>query len=178
VSAGPASVKVPRVVGENENAASSQLQNEGFQVSEKSQPNSTAPQGQVVSQSPKGGTSATKGTLVTIYVSGGGTAVQSTVGDPVATAQQILSGLGFNVVTKTVQGPAGSTPGNVFSQTPNSGTLPTGSTVTIFVAATPTPTPTPTTPSPTATASPTPTASDNPGFRISPGGVRRAQITR
>jgi hypothetical protein len=48
VSAGPASVKVPRVVGENENAASSQLQNAGFQVSEKSQPNSTEPQGQVV----------------------------------------------------------------------------------------------------------------------------------
>jgi eukaryotic-like serine/threonine-protein kinase len=180
VSAGPASVKVPSVVGENENAASSQLQNAGFQVSEKSQPNSTAPQGQVVSQSPKGGTSATKGTLVTIYVSGGGTAVQSTVGDPEATAQQILSGLGFNVVTKVVQGPAGSTPGNVFSQTPDSGTIPTGSTVTIFVAAQATPSPTPTTPSPTATASPTPTASSNPnpGFRITPGGIGRAQITR
>jgi eukaryotic-like serine/threonine-protein kinase len=171
VSTGPASVSVPNVLGQNENVASANLSNAGFQVSEKSQPNSTAPAGQVVSQSPKGGTPAAKGSLVTIFVSGGGAQVPSVVGDPQATAQQILSGAGFNVVTKVVQGPSGSTPGNVFSQTPSSGTLPTGATVTIFVASTPTP-------SPTATASPTPTASANPGFRIAPGGVRRAQITR
>jgi eukaryotic-like serine/threonine-protein kinase len=177
VSAGPASVSVPSVVGETENAATSQLENAGFQVSEKSQPNSTEPQGQVVSQSPKAGTSVTKGALVTIYVSGGGTQVPSVIGDPMGTAQQILSGAGFNVVTKTVQGPSGSTPGNVFEQNPSSGTVPTGSTVTIFVAAA-APSPTPTTPSPTASASPSPTASANPGFRISPGGVRSAQITR
>jgi eukaryotic-like serine/threonine-protein kinase len=177
VSAGPASVSVPNVVGENENAATSQLDNKGFQVSEKSQPNSTQPQGQVVSQTPKGGTSATKGSLVTIFVSGGGTQIPSVIGDPVATAQQILSGAGFNVVTKTVQGPAGSTPGNVFSQTPGSGTVPTGSTVTIFVAAQQTSSPSPS-PSPSTSPSPSPSASTNPGFRISPGGVRHAQITR
>jgi eukaryotic-like serine/threonine-protein kinase len=179
VSAGPALVKVPHVVGENENAATSQLENAGFQVSEKSQPNSTAPQGQVVSQSPKAGTQVSKGALITIYVSGGGTQVPSVVGDPVATAQQILSGAGFNVVTKTVQGPAGSTPGNVFEQNPSSGTQPTGSTVTIFVAAQQTSSPSPSpSPSPSTSPSPSPSASANPGFRISPGGFRSAQVTR
>jgi serine/threonine-protein kinase len=179
VSEGPASVKVPSVVGETENAATSQLENAGFVVSQKPQPNSTAPQGQVVSQNPKADTSVSKGSSVTIYVSGGGTAVQSTVGDPEATAQQILSGLGFNVVTKVVQGPAGSTPGNVFSQTPDSGTVATGSTVTIFVAAQQTASPSPS-PSPSASSSPSPSpsASNNPGFRIPSGGVGRAKITR
>jgi eukaryotic-like serine/threonine-protein kinase len=179
VSAGPALVKVPHVVGENENAATSQLENAGFQVSEKSQPNSTAPSGQVVSQSPKAGTQVSKGALITIYVSGGGTQVPSVVGDPVATAQQILSGAGFNVITKTVQGPAGSTPGNVFEQNPSSGTQPTGSTVTIFVAAQQTSSPSPSpSPSPSTSPSPSPSASANPGFRISPGGFRSAQVTR
>ena len=179
VSEGPASVKVPRVVGETENAATSQLENAGFVVSQKPQPNSTAPQGQVVSQNPKAGTSVSKGSSITIYVSGGGAQVPSVIGDPMATAQQILSGAGFNVITKTVQGPAGTTPGNVFEQNPSGGTAPTGSNVTIFVAAA-APTPTPTTPSPSASSSPSPSpsASNNPGFRIPSGGVGRAKITR
>jgi serine/threonine-protein kinase len=177
VSTGPASVKVPSVVGETENAATSQLQNAGFQVTQKSQPNSTAPQGQVVSQNPKAGTSVSKGADITIYVSGGAAQVPSVIGDPVATAQQILSGAGFNVVTKTVQGPSGSTPGNVFEQNPSGGTAPTGSNVTIFVAAQQTSSPSPS-PSPSASPSPSPSASDNGGFRIPSGGVGRAQITR
>jgi eukaryotic-like serine/threonine-protein kinase len=177
VSTGAATVSVPNVVGATETSATSQLQNAGFQVSEKSQPNSTAPAGQVVSQNPKAGTSVAKGSLVTIFVSGGGSQVPSVIGDPQATAQQILSGAGFNVETKVVQGPSGSTPGNVFSQQPSSGTLPAGGTVTIFVAATPTPTATPS-PTPSPTPTPTPSASTNPAFRIDRGGVGRAQITR
>lgn len=179
VSEGPASVKVPRVVGETENAATSQLQNAGFQVTQKSQPNSTAPQGQVVSQNPKAGTSVSKGSSITIFISGGGATVPSVIGDPLSTAEQILSGAGFNVSVRTVQGPSGSTPGNVFSQNPSGGTAPQGSKVTIFVAAA-APSPTPSTPSPTASASPSPSpsASNNPGFRIPSGGVDRAKITR
>jgi eukaryotic-like serine/threonine-protein kinase len=179
VSSGPASVKVPNVVGETENAATSQLENAGFKVSEKPQPNSTEPQGQVVKQNPKAGTSVSKGSSITIYVSGGGTQVPSVVGDPVATAQQILSGAGFNVVTKTVQGPSGTPPGNVFEQNPSGGTAPSGSTVTIFVAAQQTSSPSPSpSPSTSPSPSPSPSASNNPGFRISTGGVGRAKITR
>jgi beta-lactam-binding protein with PASTA domain/tRNA A-37 threonylcarbamoyl transferase component Bud32 len=162
VSTGPAKVTVPNVVGQNENAAMSELEGKGFSVTEKAQPNSTAPANQVVKQSPKAGTAVAKGAVVTIYVSGGGTPVPSVVGDPAATAQQILQNDGFNVVTKTVQGPAGSTPGTVFSQSPSSGTLPRGATVTIYVAAqqTTSPSPSPTQPSPSPTQpSPTPTSS-------------------
>ena len=52
----------------------------------------------MVSQNPKAGTSVAKGSSITIYVSGGGAQVPSVIGDPLATAQQILSGAGFNVV--------------------------------------------------------------------------------
>ena len=83
-------------------------------------------------------------------------------GDPKATAISILQNEGFKVQVITAAGPANSTPGNVFQQTPSSGTLPQGSTVTIYVASTPTPTPTATTPAPTQSATtppPTPTPS-------------------
>jgi serine/threonine-protein kinase len=94
-------------------------------------------------------------------VSGGGTPVQNVVGDPQSTAVQILQGQGFKVHTIITAGPADSTPGNVFQQNPATGTLPAGSTVTIYVASTPTPTPSATTPTPTPSAttpSPTPTS--------------------
>jgi serine/threonine-protein kinase len=160
VSTGAGTIKVPNVVGESQTAATSQLQGLGFVVNEVSAQNSTAPSGQVVGQNPAQGTALAKGSTVTIRVSGGGVQVPSVIGDPAGTAQQILSGDGFNVVTRTVAGPSGSTPGNVFSQTPSGGTLPHGGTVTIYVASQPTPSPTPSTPSPTQSSpSPTPSAS-------------------
>jgi eukaryotic-like serine/threonine-protein kinase len=179
VSGGPATVRVPDVVGQSESSATSELQSAGFVVVPKAEQNSTAPANQVVSQSPKGGIATSKGATVTIYYSGGGSQVPSVIGDPVATAQQILQGAGFSVVTNTVQGPAGSTPGDVFNQTPSSGTLPAGSKVTIYVAAQQTSPPSPS-PSPSVSPSPSPSPSNSvsPGFRIHPGGVGRAQITR
>ena len=100
------------------------------------------------------------GSTVTIWVSGGGTQVQNVVGDPQNTAIQILQGQGFKVHTIVTAGPADSTPGNVFQQTPANGTLAAGSTVTIYVASTPAPTPSATTPTPTPSATtPTPTPS-------------------
>jgi eukaryotic-like serine/threonine-protein kinase len=166
VSTGTGKVTVPDVRGETQSVATSQLQGLGFLVVQKPAPSSTAPSGQVVRQNPAPGTALAKGSTVTIYVSGGGVQVPSVIGDPAATAQQILRGDGFNVVTKTVAGPTYSTPGNVFDQTPSSGTLPSGGTVTIYVASQPTPTPTPTqsTPSPTpSSSSPSPTASPSNG---------------
>ena len=157
VSSGPATIPVPSVHGLTQSAATSLLQAKGFQVSVKTDDTSTATQNTVVRQRPAAGTSAAKNSFVTIYISGGGVQVPSVINDPVATAQQILQNLGFNVVTKTVAGPAGSTPGTVFNQQPASGPLPSGGTVTIYVAAaqaSPTPTPTPTpSPSPSVTPS-------------------------
>ena len=139
VSTGPGKVKVPSVVGESETTAQNQLQN--FHVVTKTDANSTKPAGTVVRQNPTGGTLALPGSTVTIWVSGGGTQVQNVVGDPQNTAIQILQGQGFKVHTIVTAGPANSTPGNVFQQNPANGTLPAGSTVTIYVASTPTPTP-------------------------------------
>jgi len=167
VSSGAGKVTVPSVIGETAGAALSQLENLGFVVNEQSAPNSTATSGTVVRQDPPPNTQVLKGSTVTIFVSGGGVLVPSVIGDPAATAQQILEGDGFIVVTKTVAGPAGSTPGDVFSQTPSSGMLPKGGTVTIYVAQQPTPSPTPTTPSPTPT---TPSPSTNPSSTQPPPG--------
>jgi serine/threonine-protein kinase len=159
VSTGAATVSVPNVKGEPQSQATSDLQAKGLVVNPQQVTNSTAPSGQVVRQSPAAQTKVAPGSTVTIYVSSGGTPVPSVVNDPVATAQQILSGDGFHVVTKTVQGPSGSTPGIVFSQNPSNGVLPAGGTVTIYVAATPTPTTPPASPSSSPSASPSPSSS-------------------
>jgi eukaryotic-like serine/threonine-protein kinase len=157
VSTGAGTVSVPNVLGQTATAATSALAAKGLQVNQKPAPNSTQPKGTVVGQNPPAGANVAPNSTVTIDVSGGGAQVPSVIGDPVGTAQQILSNAGFNVVTRTVAGPSGSTPGNVFSQNPSGGTLPQGGTVTIYVASQPTPSPTP---SPTPTqSSPSPTSS-------------------
>ena len=162
VSTGPQLVKVPDVVGQQQANAQNTLENDNFSVNVVSDPNSSKPSGTVVKESPPALTQVAPGSKVTIFVSGGGVQVQNVVGDPQATAQSILSGEGFTVNVVQAAGPASATPGNVFQQQPANGTLPKGSTVTIYVAqaqastsptpsATPPPTPTPT-PTPTATA--------------------------
>ena len=124
VSTGPHKVKMPSVVGESQNTAQSQLQQ--FQVMTKTDPNSAKPAGTVVRQNPVGGTLLAPSSPVTIYVSGGGTQVPNMVGDPKATAVSILQSGGSRSRSSPSAGPAGSTPGNVFQQTPASGTLPQG----------------------------------------------------
>jgi serine/threonine-protein kinase len=163
VSSGPKQVQVPSVTGQQETPAQQTLQNAGFTVNTVTDNKSTQPQGQVISQSPNGGAMANPGSTVTIKVSGGGTGVPNVVNDPQNTAVQILQNAGFNPKVQTVQGPPGSTPGNVFQETPNAGTtLAQGSTVTIFVAQTPPPSPSPT---PTQTnPNPGPTNSPPPGL--------------
>jgi serine/threonine-protein kinase len=155
VSTGPQQVTVPDVTGQTATAAQNQLQGLGLTVTQKPDPGSTAPKGQVTKQTPGGQTKVSPGSTVTIYVSGGAVQVPSVVGDSAATAEQILQGAGFNVVPKTVAGPASATPGDVFQQTPGGqSSAAQGSTVTIYIAAQPaTPTPSPT---PSATPSPTP----------------------
>jgi eukaryotic-like serine/threonine-protein kinase len=164
VSTGPASVTVPNVVGMSETAASNKLDSEGFSVTEKSAPNSTAPANQVVRQSPSAGAPVTKGSTVTIYVSGGGTQVPDVIGETQASATQTLETDGFTVNPVTNSGPPGSTPGTVWKMSPNpNSVLPQGSQITIDVAAQPvtsTPSPTPTV-SPSTSPSPSPNPSSS-----------------
>ncbi|HEY4849827.1 MAG TPA: Stk1 family PASTA domain-containing Ser/Thr kinase [Streptosporangiaceae bacterium] len=162
VSTGPHMVKVPNVVGQQQGNAQNTLQNAGFSVIVNTDQNSSKPAGTVVSESPPGGTQVAPNSKVTIAVSGGGVQVPNTVGDPQATATSILKGAGFNVQVNPAAGPASATVGNVFQQQPSSGTLPKGSTVTIYVAtASATPSATPTA-SATATATPTASATATP----------------
>ncbi|HWG65539.1 MAG TPA: Stk1 family PASTA domain-containing Ser/Thr kinase [Streptosporangiaceae bacterium] len=155
VSTGPPKSKMPNVVGEQ--AATAQSQLSSFNVTQKTAPNSTKPQGTVVRQDPAAGTLLAANSKVTIFVSGGGVAVQSVIGDPKSTAKSILTNQGFTVNVQTQAPPAGIQPGTVFQQNPTKGTiLAKGSTVTIFVAAQPKPSPPPT-PTPTPTSSATPT---------------------
>ena len=97
VSAGPKKVTIPNVVGESENTAQSQLQSLGLNVTTKTAPNSTLPQGKVVRTDPPVGTLVKQGSTVMLFVSGGGTQVPSVIGDPKATAESILSNAGFKV---------------------------------------------------------------------------------
>jgi eukaryotic-like serine/threonine-protein kinase len=168
VSAGPKKVTIPNVVGASESAAQSQLQGLGLNVTTKTAPNSTLPQGKVARTDPPVGTQVKQGSTVVLFVSGGGTQVPSVIGDPKATAESILSNAGFQVKVVTAAGPAGSAPGTVFQQQPSNGTTAaSGSTVTIFVAAATQPTSPPTSASPTPTAPSTPTPTPS---ATSPGG--------
>jgi serine/threonine protein kinase len=166
VSNGPQQVTVPNVVGESATSAQSALTGKGLTPKDVPDPTSTEPKGQVTRQTPPANTSVSPNSTVTIYVSGGGVPVPGVIGDSASTAQTILQGAGFKVDPKTVTGPASSTPGDVFSQTPaGNSPEPQGATVTIYIAAQP-PSPTPTAPSPTPSQSqgggnpnPTPTQS-------------------
>ncbi len=166
VSGGPQKVTVPNVVGQQVSSASSALTAKGLMVTVVSDTASTQPKGTVTKQNPTGNTTVNPGAKITLSVSGGGVNVPSVVGDSASTAQQILQGDGFKVDPKTVTGPSGATPGDVFQQTPSgSSSVPQGSTVTIYIAAQPA-SPTPSAPSPTPSQSqgggnPTPTASQS-----------------
>jgi eukaryotic-like serine/threonine-protein kinase len=163
VSSGKATVSVPDVVNQNETSATNELQNKGFSVSEKAEPNSTAPANQVVKQTPPAGSVVPKGSTVTIYVSGGGITVPPVVGDSQQQATSTLENDGFtvNAVMSSGSGSQSFSPGQVFKISPAAGTvLPQGGQVTIFVAqqqttSPPSPTPTPSASSP----SPNPSSS-------------------
>jgi eukaryotic-like serine/threonine-protein kinase len=157
VSSGPGNVTVPNVQGKLEVAAETTLQNAGFTVVVQQDTTSTEAAGTVVSQSPAGNSQVAPGSKVTIYVSGA-TSVPNVVGLSLASAQTSLQSAGFKVNAKTVAGPAGTGPGNVWQQNPAAqATEAPGATVTILVQ------PAAPTPPPTAPATPTPTGSGGTG---------------
>jgi serine/threonine protein kinase/beta-lactam-binding protein with PASTA domain len=157
VSSGPGNVTVPNVQGKLEVAAETTLQNAGFTVVVQQDTTSTEAAGTVVSQSPAGNSQVAPGSKVTIYVSGA-TSVPNVVGLSLASAQTSLQSAGFKVNAKTVAGPEGTGPGNVWQQNPAaSATEAPGTTVTILVQ------PAAATPPPTAPATPTPTGSGGTG---------------
>ncbi len=154
ISAGPAPVAVPDVVGLDQVDATQRLVAAGFVVSKTLEPSRTVPVGRVVRTDPGGGVPQPKGAAVTIYVSSGPsqTTVPNVVGQTQSAATSALRDAGFVVnVVPTVSSPANV--GKVISQNPTGGSkAEDGSAVTITVG-----TAAPTTSTSTSTTSTTTT---------------------
>src|SRR6266700_2952012 len=158
VSSGPKLVTVPPVKHESVTQAEATLTAAGFQVTEQTDNNSTAPPNTVVKQDPPAGSKAKFGSTVTIFVSPGGSLVPAVVGDNYQVALGKLSNAGFtNINVVHVTNPQVPN-GTVVGQNPRAGRRePTGTEITLSVvqnAATPSPTPTSPSPTPSPTPSP------------------------
>ena len=160
VSTGAPKVKVPDVVHQSDTNAKNTLANAGFQVTEKTDQNSTAPPNTVVRQNPQPGTLAAHGATVTIFVSPGGAQVPNVINQQVDSARAELASQGFNNVQVDEVSSPGLPDGTVVQQSPQAGTtIPTSTTIILNVVKNqPTPTPTPSTPTPTPSPTATATA--------------------
>jgi serine/threonine-protein kinase len=154
VSQGPQPVKVPNLVGDDQDDAKAELQRLGLEAQVTTQPDDTRKEGVVLSQDPKQGADAQKGSVVRLVVSGGKAKVQvpSVVGQDETTAASELGGAGFRV--RKVTEPSPTVPaGRVIRSDPGAGAqLDKGSTVALVVSAGPQTT---TTTPPTTTTSST-----------------------
>jgi eukaryotic-like serine/threonine-protein kinase len=164
VSTGASKVTIPTdLVGQQEAQAVTELSNLGLHTgTPKTDQNSSKPAGTVLSVNPPGGTAVDpNSTVVTLTISGGSTAVPPVTGLSLSSAETLLKQDGFKFNAQQVAGPAGTTPGFVWNQNPQQGTLePPNFVVTIDYQ----PQATPTTPAtPTASASPTAPATGSPG---------------
>jgi beta-lactam-binding protein with PASTA domain len=130
----PLSVVVPTVTG-NPDMAAATLKAVGFEVIQKTVPDTRIPKGQVVRTDPPGQTRAREHSTVTLYVSAGPPiGIVPRLSGPAATATSTLAKAGFR--TKTVSEPSGTVPrGHVTRTKPAAGDpAPTGSVVTIYVS--------------------------------------------
>jgi beta-lactam-binding protein with PASTA domain len=135
VSSGPPKVTLPNVVGQDEAAARSTLEDLGLKVTRELE-FSDSPKGQVTAQAPPSNSSVDKGSHVTITVSKGPEKVDvpQVVGQSKDDARATLRDAGFKV--KVVEQESATQPeGTVLRQSPPSGGKAVkGSSVTIFVA--------------------------------------------
>jgi serine/threonine-protein kinase len=163
-SGGEGQVAVPKVVGLNEAAAKSLIENAGLIVNEVQQPDDNVQKGTVISQTPTEGTMVDKKTVVTIVVSSGKNqvAVPDVTGQSIQTATNTLTQAGFKVATKPE--PSETVPANkVITTNPAPGAqVPPGSVVIIIVSSGPPPTTqpptTPSTAAPSTTKAPSTTS--------------------
>jgi serine/threonine-protein kinase len=128
-------VPVPDVTGRDPAAASALLSGAGFQVTTVPTPSDTVPPNQVIGTDPPAGTPLPRGTTVNLLVSTGPNLVDvpNVVGQPRATAEQLLNGtLGFGVQVSFANG-GPTKKGIVIAQNPTGGQAPKGSTVAIVV---------------------------------------------
>jgi beta-lactam-binding protein with PASTA domain len=139
VSAGPAQVAVPQVVGLTVSSARARLQKAGLQPSEREENSDTVLKGKVISVSPAEGQKVDKGSSVTLVVSSGKTQadVPDVTGKSFDEAQSTLQAAGFKVTRKDKETDA-KDPDIVLSQDPKGGRqVDSGTTVALTVAKAP-----------------------------------------
>jgi serine/threonine-protein kinase len=140
VSTGPTSVQVPSVAGLDQATAVQHLAAAGFKTAPMVAYSATVPQGTVISTDPAGGTQAPQGSLVKVMVSNGVQPVQvpSVVGQSPAQAGAALQAAGLRVGPTQQQSSSSVGVGLVTGTNPAAGTtVPTGSSVTIYVSSGP-----------------------------------------
>jgi eukaryotic-like serine/threonine-protein kinase len=135
----PAKQLVPSVVGEQFGTAQTQLQNDGFGVTEL-QEVSAKPAGIVIAQHPLAGAKAKQGSNIALTVSSGPgtTPVPSLVGETLAQARSSLEITGLRLGKQVRQSSTMFKSGQVIDTSPAAGTpLPVGTAVTVFVSSGP-----------------------------------------
>jgi serine/threonine-protein kinase len=124
-------VDVPDVRGKGIDDALATLRFVSLQPTVVEAPSDTFPPGTALGTDPPPGTRVAKGSPIQLQVSSGPPeiGVPNVTGQQVDVATQTLINIGFNVVIQQI---SGRPPGIVFDQSPGGGSLPRGSTVTIF----------------------------------------------
>ncbi len=141
VSAGPADVIVPNVVGETEGVGSAALVAAGLTVGAVTTANDpNVPAGTILSQNPVGGTSVPPGSAVALVVSAGPSdvIVPNVVGETEGVGSAALVAAGLSVGAVTTANDPNVPAGTILSQNPVGGTsVPPGSAVALVVSAGP-----------------------------------------
>ncbi len=126
--------QVPKVDGKSVEEARVELTREGFLIVVQSEPSNSVEKGTVIRTEPGGGASVAKGSSVLIMASGGkAITVPVVIGKDETSAREALQALGLIVVVKQRAESDVSKVGKVVSQTPDSGDVEVGATVTIRV---------------------------------------------
>jgi serine/threonine-protein kinase len=137
ISAGPAAVLVPDVVGLDDVTAAVAIANAGLQVQPQSEPSETVAEGLVTRTEPAVGSRLAEGSQVFVYVSTGPAVVvmPDFIGFDPTTAIIQLDSIGLTARVVDVAPLPGDTPGTIVSQVPEPGTpISPSSTLTLHVA--------------------------------------------
>jgi eukaryotic-like serine/threonine-protein kinase len=126
--------QIPKVDGKSVEEARVSLTRDGFLIVVQSEPSNTVEKGIVIRTEPGGGTNVAKGSSVLIVASGGkAITVPVVIGKDENSAREALQALGLIVVVKQRAEADVSKIGKVVSQTPDTGDVEVGATVTIRV---------------------------------------------
>jgi eukaryotic-like serine/threonine-protein kinase len=126
--------QIPKVDGKSVEEARVSLTRDGFLIVVQSEPSNAVEKGIVIRTEPGGGTNVAKGSSVLIVASGGkAITVPVVIGKDENSAREALQALGLIVVVKQRAEADVSKIGKVVSQTPDTGDVEVGATVTIRV---------------------------------------------